>query len=184
MNVEQYFAEVLSLARECGTALQLMPGVGEDTLVAAERVLGFRVEAAMRQAWLAHDGGREGQSAFAWPGFLTGYSFLSLRQALDVRRKIKQRSSNYAGYVQPSCRDKRILDGWYQPGWLPFASFGGTALLLMQDYSPAAKGQAGQIIAFTHDPDSIDYVAPSLQLFLACSFGALRADPEEFFMAD
>jgi cell wall assembly regulator SMI1 len=184
MNVEHYFAEVRRLALQQGVALNFEPGASDTLLFKVEQELGFRLEEVIRQAWLAHNGGEEWQSTFARPGFLESYAFLSLGQAMEEREKLKQRSSQYGSYKQPKRRDKRILDGWFQAGWLPFASFGGSSLLLIQDYSPAATGSAGQIIAFKHDPDSINYVSESFASFLPKSLETLRADPEEFFQEE
>ena len=86
----------------------------------------------------------------------------------------------YEGYVEEKPRDQRIRPGWFHDGWLPFAGFGGGILLLIQDYSPTEEGNIGQIIAFTHDPDEISYVAPDFQTFLHHSLSSIKEDPEEF----
>ena len=60
------------------------------------------------------------------------------------------------------------------------SGFGGGILLLIQDYYPTEEGNIGQIIAFTHDPDEISYVAPDFQTFLHHSLSSIKEDPEEF----
>ena len=54
---------------------------------------------------------------------------------------------------------------------------------MIQDYSPSETGRAGQIIAYTHDPDEIDYVAPDLRTFLRLSLKSIKEDAEDFLEA-
>jgi cell wall assembly regulator SMI1 len=118
--------------------------------------------------------------AVSRPGFLTGYDFLPLVAALGERDGLRRRAPNYEGYVETGARDRRIRPGWFHDGWPPFAGFGGGTLLLIQDYSPAAPGNVGQIIAFAHDPDEISYVATDFQNFLRASLPSINRDPQEF----
>ena len=46
--------------------------------------------------------------------------------------------------------------------------WGGT-LLLIADHSASALGQMGQVIAYTHDPDMMDFISPDLSQFFARS---------------
>jgi len=181
MKFDRYLELLRPLAAEQGIELQLRPGVSESALADVEQKLGFQLDKPMRQAWLTHNGGEEWQNTFAIPDLTDGYTLLSLGQAMAAREHLKTRSTQYDNYQQPKRRDKRIQKGWYHPGWVPFAGFGGGTLLLMQDYSPAPTGVAGQIIAFTHDPDAITYVADGFASFLRESINALKSDPEEFF---
>ena len=91
------------------------------------------------------------------------------------------RARHYQGYEQPETRDERIAAGWFEEGWLPFASFAEGTLCLIADYSRAAA-DPGQIIAFTHDPDSIDYVCRDFPTLLMASLQQLSADPEEYML--
>lgn len=61
---------------------------------------------------------------------------------------------------------------------LPFAEFGGGSLRLLVDLAPSARGTSGQVIAFTHDPDEMTFVADSFDAFLARSLRELERDPE------
>jgi cell wall assembly regulator SMI1 len=137
---------------------------------------------ALRSAWLSANGGKAGTPLFARPGFLTGYDFLSVAGARREQIGLQKRSRQYKDYVEPRPRDARIRPGWFEPGWLPFADFGGATLLLMVDMSPTAKGSKGQVIAFTHDPDRISWTSKSFSDFLAASLKAFKADREELLL--
>ena len=111
---------------------------------------------------------------------MSEYDLLSVAETLEQRRSMQEQSPGYADYEDPEPRDPRIRPGWFQEGWLPFAGWEGGTLLLIQDYSPAEGGQVGQIIAFTHDPDEMTYIAASLPELLVGSLAMLASDPEEF----
>ena len=107
-----------------------------------------------------------------------------MSEARKERAGFAKRAPRYADYEEESPRDRRILPGWYQPGWLPFASFGGASLVLLVDASPAPPGRSGQLIAFTHDPDEITYVAGSFSAYLAASLAWFEKKPEELLGLD
>ena len=146
-----------------------------------EEQCGVHLPTELRAAWTAANGADA--IIFARPGYLTGYNFLSVAEALEERESMKDRAPGYVGYIEPKPRDSRIRAGWFQPGWLPFGNFGGGTLLLILDLAPAESGSMGQVIAFTHDPDRIDYVAPTFERFLGASLAAIEADPGEFIGA-
>jgi cell wall assembly regulator SMI1 len=102
-----------------------------------------------------------------------------VRDAIKERAGFERRAPRYAGYQESRPRDARISPGWYQPGWLPFATFGGATLVLLVDASPGPGGRVGQVIAFTHDPDEMTYVAPSFSEFLQASLQWLEARPQD-----
>ena len=180
MTLSDYLDEVRKVHAEFGIRLELAPACSDAVLKAAERRLGFRLDPGLREAWTIADGSQDGGNVFARPGFLTGYEFLSLEAALEERESRRRIAPNYEGYVEDAPRDERIRPGWFQEGWLPFAGFGGGTLLLMLDHSPAEEGKAGQIIAFTHDPDEISYVASDFASLLDGSLAAIKEEPEDF----
>lgn len=176
-----YFTAVAELHTQCGSTLHLEPGADEATLASAESALGFALEASLRGIWRHANGEGSGwATVFARPGYFTGYSLLSVAEALAEREGMRQRSPRYAGYEDPRPRDPRVAPGWFQEGWLPFASFGGATLLLLVDASPGPGGRSGQVISFTHDPDAMGYVAASMEEFLAGSLQMLQDNLEEF----
>lgn len=137
------------------------------------------LQPGLRAAWKAADGSGTA-SLFIRSGYLTTYAFLPLADALEERESRRRIAPNYEGYENPEPRDPRIRPGWFQEGWVLFASFAEGTALLMADHSPAEGGQVGQVIAYTHDPDEISYVAPDWPTFLQLSLQEITADPEEF----
>jgi cell wall assembly regulator SMI1 len=180
MDFPSYLDALRAQYAELDATLAVHPPATPQALELAERTLGFPLGSGLREAWTVCDGSDDGQTVFARPGYLTGFAFLSIESALAAREDMRGRSGRYAGYRQPEPRSAQIRDGWFHEGWLPFASFGGGTLLLMQDFDPAPAGVAGQVIAFTHDPDSIDYVAPDFAAFLIESLQTIEEMPEEF----
>lgn len=173
-------AYVKTLARVYGAAgrpLDLARAANDAKLRALEKRLGWNVPARLRGAWQTCDGAD--CPFFARPGFLTAYAFLSVDGAARARDAMHARAPRYAGYESPNRRDPRIRPGWFEPGWLPFASFGGDSLLLLVDTTPSQRGKKGQVIAFTHDPDEIEWVAPSFDALLVGSKRAFAAEADE-----
>lgn len=184
MEFTNYIDVLRTFYEQHGLRLHLNDGANEPLLDAVQAELGTPITAELRQAWLAFDGGKCWQTVFANPGYMTGYGFLTIASAMEARDTMKKRSALYGEYVDPEPRDPRIRDGWYQDGWLPFAGFGGGTLLLLQDYSPFAAGRVGQIISFTHDPDSIGFVASSFTELLTPSLESILANPDDFLVED
>ncbi len=176
-----YFSALADLHTQCGSKLRLEPGADEATLGQAEERLGVALDAGLRSLWQHANGERSGwATVFARPGYFTGYSLLSVNEALAGREGMRQRNPQYVGYEEREPRDPRIAPGWFKQGWLPFAAFGGATLLLLVDASPGPGGRRGQIISFTHDPDAMGYVAASMEEFLAGSLQMLQGNLEEF----
>lgn len=180
MNFSLYLDRLRTVCDAHGHTLDLKPGAAESALMAAEAQFGFPISADLRQAWLRANGAERDVPVFMRPGYLTAYDFLPLEKSIAGRARMADRAPRYAGYDEPEPRDARIREGWFHQGWLPFASFGGATLLLMADHSPRESGTPGQIIAFTHDPDQITWVAPSFGALLKASIDEIEADPEEF----
>lgn len=180
MTFAEYVEKLRRVYSSHDADLNFAKGNTETALAKAEARLGFSLESGLRAAWGIANGSENEVRVFLRPGFLTGYDFLSLLSAEKARAGMERIASQYANYIEPTPRDRRIRDGWYQSGWLPFTAFGGNSLTLIQDYAPANAGKVGQIIAFTHDPDEISYVAPDFSTFLRLSLSAIKDDPEEF----
>jgi len=105
--------------------------------------------------------------------------FYPYEAALRERAEMAYPAPQYDGYAQEKHRDPRIGSGWYQAGWRPFAAFSAPDLLLIADHSPTASGQCGQIIAFSHDPDTISYVCTDFATLLEQSLATIREHPED-----
>jgi cell wall assembly regulator SMI1 len=181
MKFSAYIAKLQKIYGEQHRGLTMFAPATDAEIKKTDKRLGFSIEPRMCAAWQVCNGCDAWQPVFVRPGYCTGYDFLSLDEAIKARASMKRRAPQYQGYEDPGPRDKRIQSGWFQEGWLPFAAFGGGSLLLIQDYSPTAKGKVAQIIAYTHDPDEIRYVAADFVSFLKRSIKEIAADPEELF---
>jgi len=179
---ERYVGQLRTLYREADRILSMSPPATDAELVDLERQLGWLVPSPLRSAWLVANGGEAYSPVFARPGRLTGHDFLSVEQALAECESLRRRAPSYEGYEEPDPRGTRIKEGWYQPGWLPFAGFGGGSLLLMIDVTPGSAGTIGQVISYTHDPDQIEFVAASFEEFLERSAEAIAVDANEYLL--
>ena len=177
ISFSDYLARVSALIAKHGSSLELRPPAKAEELAKLEALPGVQVPDELRAAWRTSNGCEH--HLFSRPRYLTGYAFLSVAEAIRARSGFAARAPRYAGYEERGPRDPRIAPGWYEPGWLPFAAFGGSTLVLFVDASPSTRGRSGQIIAFTHDPDEITYVAPSFPEFLGGSLRWIEANPED-----
>ena len=184
MQFSDYLKKILALYADSEVDPGLQEAASPADIAALEKEFGFSLPIELKQAWLTANGGGYYCPLFARPGFLTGHDFLSLSESMKERMSMEKRAIQYLGYEQEEARDTRISPGWYEAGWLPFASFGGGTLSLILDMSPTAAGQAGQIIAFTHDPDCIEYVAASFEEFLTTSLQMFEEYSEEFIITE
>ena len=171
--------KVRNLAQTVDRDLTLARGATASALKQMARKLGFQPGEALKQAWTLGNGSDEGAPLFARPGFLSTYEFLSIDQMLAERAGIERRAPQYKDYEEPEARDRRIRPGWYHAGWVPFASLAGATMLLIEDHSPSAKGATGQIIAFTHDPDEMSWVARDFASLLKGSLQVFKKNAVE-----
>ena len=65
--------------------LRTYPPASAADLAAAEAALGFALDPALKATWQSANGSDEWQTVFARPGYITGYSFLSLADSLRER---------------------------------------------------------------------------------------------------
>ncbi len=115
-----------------------------------------------------------------------GCSFLSLQDGFEKWRLFEPydethyRKWHYDGSWGPQIR--RIQREYlHHRLWFPLTQDIGSTVLYF-DADPTDKGVYGQIIAYEHDPDQIDYVAPSFLDFFRTSNDILeesvKDDPE------
>ncbi|WP_229781457.1 hypothetical protein [Shewanella putrefaciens] len=50
---------------------------------------------------------------------------------------------------------------------------------MIADHSPSALGKIGQVIAYTHDPDMMDFISPNLNQFFEQSLAQITLYPDE-----
>lgn len=183
-SFDDYVKQLDALYQTRGRTLRLRPPARKKTLTKVGRVIEGPLDPDLHAAWLVADGAMEEESPFfARPDFLTAFDFLSAEDALLERDAMAKRAPSFGNYQQEEVRDKRVLDGWFSPAWLPFAGFGAGSLLLISDSSPSKHGKVGQIIGYIHDPDEIVYIAPSFGRFLTASIRALKSDADEYFFS-
>lgn len=181
MDAAQYLSAVQTIYESIGLSLSSCPAANDDQVLRVEVQFDHDpLLAPLIGLWRIADGSEPYNPMFARPGYITGYDLLSTCDALAEREFMRRRAHQYDGYEEDEPRDARIAPGWWNPRWLPFASFGAGSLLLILDLSPSALGRRGQIIAYTHDPDHIAWVAESLPELFKASADAFQADPEEF----
>jgi cell wall assembly regulator SMI1 len=178
MTFTEYVTALKEIYQSEQVELRLCPAGTEEDVQALESAFGVQITPALSSMWLRANGSET--PAFARPGYFTGYRLMTTTEASDERSVLEKRAATYGDYVQPGERDQRIRSGWFQPGWVPFAEFGGGSLLLLEDHSPSDEGASGQIIGFVHDPDEIVYVAASMEDYLASSLENIAADPYEY----
>ena len=179
MQFPTFVSALAALHDANGEPLQLKPGASPEEIAEAEAELGFAICPALKAAWLAANGGTAWQTVFARTGYLTGYEFLSLQAAMKQWRGMRERAPRYADYTQPHPRDPRLREGWFQHGWLPFAGFAAPTMMLLLDHTPSERGTPCQVIAFTHDPDAMDYVCSDFATLLVESLAQIEAEPED-----
>ena len=179
MDVKTYLQALSALYASLNQTLELHHGLSNSALDEAEKQLGFKLVPQLRELWGYANGGNEWSTVFAQKDYFCRYDFLSLASSLKFRDRMKKQAQYYADYQEPEVRDPKIQSGWYQEGWLPFAQFGGGTLLLIADHSPSALGQIGQVIAYTHDPDMMDFISPNLNQFFEQSLAQITLYPDE-----
>lgn len=183
LTFDRYLARVQTVYEE----LKLAPPekkkpANEVALAALERAIGHMLPAGLRAAWLVANGAGDDELAplFWRTNRYTGYALVSVAEAKKSHAGHERLAKQYADaeYEDPEPRDRQLAPGWFLPGWLPFADFGGGTLRLLIDFTPSSKGTVGQVIAFTHDPDEMTWVAGSFDEFLRQSIDALESDPD------
>lgn len=180
MNAVEYLASIRSVYQAVGLSLALRPAANEDDTRRVQAQFGHDpLLALLSNLWRISNGSEPYYPVFVRPGFLTGYDLLLIEGALAEYEGMRRRAPQYAGYEEDTLRDPRIAEGWWNEGWLPFAGFGGSSLLLILDLSPGPMGRAGQVIAYTHDPDQMAWVAESLPELFRASVDAFREDADE-----
>ncbi|WP_313518876.1 SMI1/KNR4 family protein [Pseudomonas sp.] len=133
----------------------LNPPASADAIRELERTLGLTLPGAFVDCLNAHDGQR-GQAGALFDG----------NQFLPIRH-IAMSWSSWTELLEDGDFDGRVArpdagirDGWWQRGWVPFASNGGGDYLCL-DLTPAPQGRVGQVIEVLHDVPQRVLVAPS-----------------------
>lgn len=182
MNPSAYLEAIGQAYAELGAALELsapLPDTKRDRMLGG---LGFELPAWLVELWQVADGGPSYRPVFTRPNFFTGADFLSLSEALALRESLRGIAGNYAGWEEDKPRDDRVRPGWFLDGWVPFAAFGGSTIVLFADCDPAPGGTIGQVLSFVHDPDQISLVAPDGDTYFESSLVWFREEAEDFIL--
>jgi cell wall assembly regulator SMI1 len=165
-----------------GLPFETMPPASTKDLATLEGALG-PIDAGLAALWRITQGSSDAdpQPMFQRPGFLDALDLLAPWQARHQAKNMRNRAQRMWDLAGPASTDERLTGRWWEPGWLPFASFHGDIVLLV-DAAPGPKGQAGQVIAFVHDPDQMQWIAPSFADYLQASADSIDADRQEFLL--
>ncbi|MCL2636887.1 MAG: SMI1/KNR4 family protein [Oscillospiraceae bacterium] len=98
-----------------------------------------------------------------------GYHLLSVRQMLENQNLVKKHEIYWKSidrrYDESDVKvDDRIISDSSSVSWLHFADIDYSQLFV--DFTPSAKGKAGQIVKYIHDPDEFTVVADSFDDYL------------------
>lgn len=182
MTPEQYLSHLRSVYEAYGLGFRLQPPASAQALAGLQPVQ-RPLDPTLAALWrLTQGSDPEGaQPMFQRPGFVDALALLTPAQALQQAARMQERAPRMRELAGPASTDPRLSEAWWEPGWLPFASFYGDIVLLV-DASPGPQGLQGQVIAFVHDPDAMHWVAPSFSAYLQASADSIDADPEEFLL--
>lgn len=180
MTSEQYLQHLQAVYAEYHLPFERKRSATEADLAELTTALG-PLDPALAALWRMTEGGEDEQPMFQRPGFVDALEFLTPRQALAQARSMAKRAQRMWDLAGPASTDKRLTGHWWHAGWLPFASFYGDIVLLV-DRHPGAEGTAGQVIAYVHDPDEMQWIAPSFEAYLQAAADSIDQDREEFLL--
>lgn len=149
----------------------LKKGTTEAKLTKLEQKLGVTLPANLRATLLRHDGQKEDgdgdliPECFVddWSGSFLLMSVAEIDQHWEEYREAVEAGDFTTNRTTP---DKGVRAGWWNTGWIPFATDTGGALLCV-DTDPAKGGTVGQVIHMRHDSGDRPRVAKSLAELLA-----------------
>ena len=171
--------------------IKTAPPATAKQLASIAAVTGIQVDDSLQQLWRISNGSRRNYwFVHGDDEDCTPYLFLSIKEALSNWRLFAPYDENmYATWYDDESwgkRDPRIQRHLLRHAkWLGFAEFNGGSDLLQFDADPTAKGEHGQLILYSHDPDGVFWVAPSFLSFFRKSNDLLESlsnDPK--FLAE
>ncbi|NIF82501.1 SMI1/KNR4 family protein [Comamonas sp. Tr-654] len=180
MRPDQYLAHLRAVYAAFQLPFDPMPPASEQELTALAAELG-PLDPDLAALWRLTAGSSSDrtQPLFQRPGFVDALDLLTPAQATAQAAGMEKRAQRMWDLAGPASQDPRLSGRWWQAGWQPFASFYGDIVLLV-DQHPGPEGQRGQIIAYVHDPDQIQWIAPNFGAYLQAAADSIDADREEF----
>lgn len=107
------------------------------------------------------------------------FCLMSLQEMDEIKKYFQNRDallSEFPDYFTEQeiaqMADSRIKPYLFNKSWFPFAQYCDSCYLML-DFDPDCDGKSGQIICYSHDPDKVVYVAPTI-LNLISQIGARR----------
>jgi cell wall assembly regulator SMI1 len=143
----------------------LKKGVAAGEFAAAEKELGFKLPAELRESYRAYSGDdsrqifpcSDGISFYLMPFETVVREWKMMKELADLGE-----FNDIDGRVK---NDKEIRRTWWNANWIPFAGNGGGDYFCV-DLDPAEGGTKGQVIHFRHDAEDRTLLSRSLRGFL------------------
>jgi cell wall assembly regulator SMI1 len=162
----------------------LRKGTAEAKVAKAEQKIGAELPADLRATLLRHDGQKDDADGLIPEDFVEEWSgeFL-LMPAAEIAsdwamwQKLTASGEFADAETTPG---KGVQPGWWNAGWVPFATDGGGDYLCV-DSAPAKGGVVGQVILMKHDGGGRPVLARSLAAFLltVCTHYEEHAEEDE-----
>ena len=198
-----YFSAVRAIYAEHGARsqyeLKLEDSADSREMQSVEAAIGVTLDPRLETLWrMTRASG--GAPLFQDGRFLNAYALVSPSEALVHRSMFEQRAQartaraglpnrrpparegRLVAYVPSGPhppRDPRVGDGWFSPGWLPFA-VEETGVGLLVDHRPLGTGEPGQVLRYAVGTDDLERVAGSIAELLALSREQIEGDALEF----
>jgi cell wall assembly regulator SMI1 len=148
-KIERYLAkarpELLEVLRSPAS-----PGAVEE----AARQLGVALPEPLQASLIRHDGMDAERLVDLW-------RLLSLAEIVEEHRGLVHLLDAGEFAACSTEHDKKVLDGWFRRGWIPFAA-DGFGNLLCVDTEPGPRGKPGQVIEYWQDDAERAAVSASL----------------------
>ncbi|MFB6457633.1 SMI1/KNR4 family protein [Chitinophaga sp. Hz27] len=139
----------------------LNPGASYDDIAELETITGIAMPDAFKVFYAIHDGQQVSRA-----GLVNGDKLLSITEITDEWITWKEMQDNGAfihnDETLKSEPDTGIKDDWWNSRWIPF-TYDGLGNHLCLDFDPAPGGQYGQVIAFWHEDNHREIIAPSFE---------------------
>jgi molybdopterin molybdotransferase len=158
----------------------LAEGASADRLRSLEASMGASLPLQFKESMAVHDGQTEDYDFIPDDDIGAFY----LLQSKEIPRRWKQWNSllNLGEFDNTKATpDKGVAGAWWNAGWIPFASNGGSDYLCI-DLAPARGGAVGQVIRVRHDDPAREIMASSYGEWLQGLARTLEAGGIDYLM--
>ncbi len=187
-TIQAEFDRLAGVFARIGCPIKKAPPVSETQLASVANITGIEIDDSLKDLWRISNGSRR----YYWfadgdDEDFTPHIFLPIKEALSCWQLFAPYDEAiYAEWYDDESwgkRDSRIQRHFLRHSkWLGFAEFGGYSQLLQFDGDPTSKGEHGQVILYSYDPDGIFWRHSSFLAFFEKSNDLLEelADDPEF----